>query len=175
MREETTTRILYEFDELSDEAQQVARQQLWDINVCFDWWDATYEDAARIGLKLTEFDLGRRAYCRGEWIDDPETVARAILAEHGDQCETYKTAQAFLVDVTTGQEKHKSSPDYDPDYEEYWETQEYENRCDEFLHDLLEDYRIILQNEYDYLTSEEAIREIIEANEYEFTENGKLA
>ena len=45
----------------------------------------------------------------------------------------------------------------------------------DFLHDLLEDYRIMLINEYDYLTSREAIVESIDANGYEFDENGNLA
>ena len=31
-----------------------------------------------------------------------------------------------------------------------------------------------LNNDYDYLTSEEAIMETIEANGYEFNENGKI-
>jgi len=44
----------------------------------------------------------------------------------------------------------------------------------EFLRSLCEDYRIMLQNEYEYLTSEEAIIETIIANEYEFTEEGEL-
>ena len=46
---------------------------------------------------------------------------------------------------------------------------------DDFLQSLCEDYRIILRNEYEYLTSEEAIIETIESNEYYFTEDGKLA
>ena len=33
----------------------------------------------------------------------------------------------------------------------------------------------MLRNEYEYLTSEEAVIESIRANEYEFTEDGKLA
>jgi hypothetical protein len=45
----------------------------------------------------------------------------------------------------------------------------------EFLKSLLEDYRIILSKEYDYLTSRESIIETIEANEYEFDENGNIA
>jgi hypothetical protein len=44
----------------------------------------------------------------------------------------------------------------------------------EFLCDLLEDYRIILSKEYNYQTSEETIKETIEANDYEFTAEGKL-
>jgi hypothetical protein len=44
----------------------------------------------------------------------------------------------------------------------------------EFEADLISEYAHMLQREYDYLTSEEAIRETIEANDYDFTEDGKL-
>jgi lipopolysaccharide biosynthesis glycosyltransferase len=43
-----------------------------------------------------------------------------------------------------------------------------------FLNDLLQDYLKILQDEYDYLTSIEAIKETILMNEYLFTENGTM-
>jgi hypothetical protein len=44
----------------------------------------------------------------------------------------------------------------------------------EFKRDLLEDYRLILRDEVEYLLSDEAIEENIKANEYEFTEEEKL-
>jgi hypothetical protein len=40
---------------------------------------------------------------------------------------------------------------------------------------LLEDYSIMLQNDCEYLTSDKSIIEMIEAHEYFFTENGKIA
>ena len=40
---------------------------------------------------------------------------------------------------------------------------------------LLNDYLSLLSNEYEYLISDEAIKETITANEYEFYENGKLS
>ena len=45
----------------------------------------------------------------------------------------------------------------------------------EFLNSLLEDYRILLQNEYHHITTRESVMETIRINEYEFLENGKLA
>jgi len=49
--------------------------------------------------------------------------------------------------------------------------------CDD-LGDILDDFahwaRILLRDEYKYLTSDEAVKEMIEANEYEFDEAGKL-
>jgi hypothetical protein len=55
---------------------------------------------------------------------------------------------------------------------------DFDNECKdieaEFLNDILEDYSIILQNECDYLTSEESIKETLISNEYDFTEEGKI-
>jgi hypothetical protein len=150
MRQHTIN--IYKFDELSDKAKENALIHLWNVNVDhFDWWNSTYDDAKNIGLKLTGFDLDRGRYCNGEWIGDPTEVAENIIREHGVDCETYKDAHAFLCLI-------------EPDGED----------IRGFLHHLLEDYRLMLQEEYEYLISEEAIIEAIEANDYEFTEDGRL-
>ncbi|KKK46644.1 hypothetical protein LCGC14_3163200, partial [marine sediment metagenome] len=44
----------------------------------------------------------------------------------------------------------------------------------EFLRDILEDYLILFREEYEYLTSRKTIIETIEANDYDFTEDGKI-
>ena len=183
MREDTVTTKVYLFDELSDEAKQRAIEQLWDINVDYEWWDCVYEDAATIGLKITEFDLDRGAYCRGDWTEDPEDTARLILENHGpadgsepdqDACETYKDAWEFQNAVSVQGSIFEDRDDYDPEYQEFTESDEYLELCEEFQRTICEDYRIILQQEYEYRISEEAIIEVIKANEYEFTEDGKL-
>jgi len=43
-----------------------------------------------------------------------------------------------------------------------------------FLYNLIKDYKDLLQQEYEYQTSKKAVIETIEANEYEFTKDGKL-
>jgi hypothetical protein len=149
---------LYKFEELSEEAQQKAIEKLSDINVDYEWWESTYEDAERIGLKITGFNLDRNRHATGELITSAGEVVEKILSEHGDQCETYKTAL-----------KYKDSFQNTSDEDEGIEDTE-----DKFLKDLLEDYSIILQNESEYLQSKEAIIETIKANDYDFTEDGKL-
>lgn len=172
MRTETITRNLYKFEELSDDAKYKAIEKLWDINVDYDWWQWTYEDAEEIGLKLTEFDLDRGQYCKGYFIDTAEHTAKKIIKNHGDTCETYKDAQNYLSDLENAITKNLEE-NVDCDYpEDCLDTEEID---DDFLKELLEDYRIILRNEYDYLTSREAIIETIEANDYEFLEDGTLA
>ena len=168
----TKTINLYQFSELTEEAKRHAIEKLSDINVDSSWWDSTYEDAANIYLKITGFDIDRASYCNGDFTDSPIATAEAITYNHGEECETYKTAQTFINNWQPlfnnyMDEEHK-------DYESGESEQEMIELEDEFLKSLCEDYRIILTNNYEYLTSEEAIIETINANDYDFDEEGNL-
>lgn len=158
---------IYKFDELSDRAKQHAFEKLWDINVEFNWWDWTYSDAEEIGLKITSFDLGRRRDIKGEitWYGD-EDVSKKILKNHGADCETSKIAKQYLGELL------RIKMQWDEESVEYEE--ELETLHDWFKKELLNAYWNILNEEYFYLTGEEAIRETIEANEYDFDEDGNL-
>ena len=168
---------VYQFDELTDGAKQKAIENLYDLNVDHDWWQFTYEDAEQIGCKIQGFDLDRANYCNLIFNDSPEDVARDILKEHGQKCETYKTAKQFLNDRDNLVSKYSDGKNTDKVIEE--NEYDFDNELDEleeeFKKSLSEDYRIILQHEYEYLTSEESIIETIEANEYEFNEDGSLS
>ena len=128
-----------------------------------------------MGIKITSFDLDRRRHCEGQNIDDCESIANRIIAEHGEDCETYKTAKAFLAELDEICQKFPEKLD---EYGDNINADDYESAIEDanadFLKSILEDYSIILQKEYEYLTSEEAIIESIEANEYEFDEHGKM-
>lgn len=76
MRTETIN--IYQFNELSNEAKQNAIKQNYDINVSHDWWTNTYEDAERIGLQITSFDLERNKHAKGAIIGMHEETARLI-------------------------------------------------------------------------------------------------
>jgi hypothetical protein len=173
----TKTINLYQFDELSDEAKQKAIESLSGINVDFEWWEFVYEDAEQIGLKITEFDIDRGMYAKGEFIEGAEDVANAILKNHGEDCETYKTAKGYLTDRDELVAKYSDGVNTDvvAEEDEYYFDQDCDELDDSFRIDLLDDYRIILDKEWDYLTSEEAVIGTIRANEYEFTEDGSPA
>lgn len=154
----TKSYTVYRFEELSEKAKEKAIQGLADINVDDEWWLSTYEDAEQVGLKITGFDIGRAADCDLTNTKPVMDVINAILKNHGEKCETYKTALEFKNQLEKLDE----------------DSGEYEDTKREFIKSISEDYRIILQGEYEYLTSKEAIIEIIEANEYTFTETGKM-
>jgi hypothetical protein len=167
---------LYNFEELSEESQTKAIESNSDINVSFDWWTSTYEDAKRIGLKITSFDLDRNKEANGNLTTDTHQAAKNIIAEHGNICETYKIAKQFLRFWNDAVKLHsdgkniskvrEGNEDY---FDEY--VEEYE---DYFLKHLLNEYSNILQMESEHLQSDEAIKETLIVNEYDFTEHGKI-
>src|ERR1044072_87684 len=152
---------VYSFEELPEDIQQKILKDNYDMNVKFgNWYESVYEDAKEVGLKITGFDIDRGAYCEGEFISTAEETANLILENHGKECETYKTAFGFIEDRSSLVDQMDSDGDelesnYKSDIEELEE---------EFLKSIIEDYRIMLQKEYEYLTSEEAKKEAIEAN-----------
>ena len=113
----------------------------------YNWWEFIEEDLNEIGLTLVEFDLGRGSFCRLEVKEDLHHTAKQILEHHGKECDTYISAEQYIND------------DLD---------------AKEFLHELQEEYRIMLEKEYEYLCSEEYIKELCEINEHEFDENGNI-
>lgn len=158
----TKTINLYEFDELSDQAKQRAIADNCGINVDYwEWYHSVYDDAENIGLKITGFDLDRNRHCTGKAIDDVLTIAHKIKTEHGFDTPTYKLASEFV--------KEYAALDEDIDA---GELRDFEN---EFLKSILEEYSILLQREYEWLTGEEAIVDSLRANEYEFLEDGSRA
>jgi hypothetical protein len=164
MRTETSTRTLYKFHELSEAQKEKAVNNLYDINVDHEWWDYTYEDASNIGLKITSFDDYN---IEGHFLTSAPEVAESIMAEHGETCETYITARNYMNGVDL------NAPEDESEYDKWSEIKE--RRDNDFLKSLLEDYRVVLRQEAEYLQSSEAAIETIEANDYEFTEEGELA
>ena len=146
---------LFKFEELSEESQQRTLEKLWDINLDDDWWEWTYEDAENVGIKITSFDEHN---ITGELLAYCIDIAKNIINEHGENCNTYKTATEYLPLLT----------------DEWNEDYEGEPIAEDFKQSILEDYRIMLNKEYEYLTSEEAIIETFEANEYTFEEDGTM-
>ena len=168
----TATINYYKFDELSDKAKERARDWWRQSGLEHDWWDSIYEDAERVGVKITGFDTGRSWDITGDFIGTPEETANKILAEHGEDSDTAAEARHYLKTVA----EFMASAEKD----EYGELATYalDNEKDEIdrelLRALLEEYLTILRKEEEYQLSDEAADEMIVANEYEFTEDGGI-
>lgn len=170
-----TIRIkLYKFNELSEDAKQKALEACAYYNVDTDWYQYTYEDAESIGLKITGFDIDRK-HITGERVDSFSEIAELIIKNHGKDCGTYKLADEFLNEWTKLVANHSDGISINKVAED--KEAEFDELADDlekyYTNSLLEEYLIILSHEYEHLTSKEAIIETIEANEYEFTQDGK--
>lgn len=101
----------YQFGELSDEAKKKAVENMYDINVNYDWWEFIYEDAEQICCKINGFDIGRGQYCELETKYGFKDTATEILKSHGEMCETYKIAVEFFEEYDSLVEKYSDGGD----------------------------------------------------------------
>jgi len=153
----------WKLSELPEDTREKALENLMYIN------------AAEVGIKITSFDIDRGSYCEGDIYDHEET-AKKIIDNHGSKCETFLTAAQYQADRAKLVIKYSDGikTDIVTEDNEY----DFDNDCDdldeEFKKSILEDYRIMLSKNYDYMTSEEAVIETIEANDYDFDANGNI-
>ncbi len=164
---------LFKFDELSDKAKEKALIEYYDWNVNFDWWDSVYYDAKNVGITINGFDIDRGNYCEIEFKYDETDICHKIIMEHGENCETHKIAKFHLKE--RDEIIDSAIRDENGNFENEYEIDNLLDNCEEnFKNSLSEEYLSILRKEYEYLTSEEAIIEALEANEIEFTINGEI-
>lgn len=167
---------LYKFSELSENAKQKAIEKFAEVNTDYEWYESIIEDAKNIGLRISEFELYNSHKIDGTFISSAYECANAIAKEHGEVCETHKSAKLFIEDYnklvekfSDGINKEQVTEENEYDFDNWLDEKE-----EDFLQLILEDYLTILQNEYEYQQSDKAIIETIEANDYDFTEDGKL-
>lgn len=144
---------IYHYEELKEGAKEKARQWLIE-GLDFDFeWNCMTEDAKTVGIELTEWDYKR--YCKGELILDFTQVLANILSEHGKSCGTHKTAKKYKAQYNKLKDKENE-----------------EDIREDFTSSILEDYRIMLDEQHDGMFEDAYIEETMDANEYTFLKNG---
>ena len=170
------TITIYKFDELSDKAKEKARDWYREGALEYDWWDGVYEDAKNIGLKIASFDTDRGNSIEGDFKDDAESCAKAILKEHGKDCDSYKLADEYLETHKALRTQFDEACEADDDPVLIRKLDEGLVELDaEFKRAILEDYLDTLKKEVEYRMSDESVDESILANEYDFLGSGKRA
>ncbi len=183
------------FDELTPESKEKAVEQFRQINVeDYEWWDSIYE---MFKEDTTEFDV-EKIYFSGFWSQgdgamfEYSGISEELVHEAIDSLdiskykrEAMKSEVVFSAKGThRGHYCHERSchhimyfevNDIDREnidqlfYEHHVELEDFiEERYRDLAHKL---YRS-LEEDYEYLTNEEAIIETIIANEYEFHIDG---
>lgn len=157
------------FNKLSKRARQKALEDNIYLNVNHEWWDSTYEDAANIGLEITGFDLDRRQDIDGKFTGELHDSLETILSEHGEKCDTYQVALEFKerFQGERAAARMRDEPDWN-------EGCNFPDLLEDYEKALLKCYFRMLKEDYDYLTTDEAIIESIEANDYRFSREGEM-
>ena len=175
----TKTYNVYEFDELTDEQKEMALDEYRFINVEDSSWYEYQSDWNAV--KIEGFDLDRGQYCDIQFTTSAEDTARYIVENHSKTCDTYKTSTQFLKEMKVLEKQYIQA---DREYEKELEQNSQDNllriegEMEELRHEyekqLSEDILVLLRNDYDYLTSDESIIDTFKANEFLFTEKGKI-
>lgn len=166
--------MLYEFSELNEAAKKRAVERFREINVEYEWWDCTYDGMAESGIIIREFDMYRGTIESN--IDDKYQTAQTIISDFGEAMEFSIISKQFLTDRDALVKKYGEGNQidgYSVKYEFYGEFDRDLDDLESEYHETLNEAMLqFLRDEYEYLTSDEAVIDSIEANKYEFTEDG---
>ena len=161
---------LYKFDELPKETQEKVITDNRYINTEFDWWECTFDTWKEIGVRIESFDLYKMNIDILLFYTEEDT-AQSILSFFGHN-DNYDFARKYL------EYKKKLDKTYEDSFDEFGECQEYDEELDDANHLFQADLRNALlswlREEMEYLESDQAIIDTLEANDYDFTEDGKL-
>ncbi len=191
---------LYSFDELSDEAKEKAIERCSDFNIDYDWYQSIYDDFTEIA-KNAGFDI-TNIYFSGFYSQGDGAMfeynfeGNKLVFDFIDSLKLSPLREKWLknwVDYSgsgkhSGHYYHEFCCSHSIDFcagfnysiainvnnwiDSFYE--EFENFVIELYRSLCKELYSSLKEEYDYQTSREAIIETIQANDYEFTEDGKI-
>lgn len=185
---------VYSFSELADEVKSEVLDSFRDINTDFMWYDFLFdfwqEELEKFGfyrpkIYFSGFGSQGDGACFESQIDLEKAfecyIAETGIPKHLKSLQGFIAAECYAAIVVT-------NPHY-----LHWNTRSIEhssshegkhlNAFFEKFMKWLEEKRISfcqriyreLETEYEHLTSDDAVKETIEANDYEFTATGKVA
>ena len=178
---------LYSFEELSEESKKKAIQENINTNVDHEWWDDIYSNAEEQGIEIESFDTGRGNSCEIKLIQNISSVAENMVYTYTlnnveEQIDIVKESISFLEDYRRLNRVIEALSELEEgDLKELLDIDEALTDSKEELNDITEEYKKNLSNfflgtlrdHYEYLTSDEAIKDYLIHNQGEvFKEDG---
>lgn len=156
---------VYKFEELDKQTKEKVIENYRYINVedTF-WYDFIQDDFNRLGLEIQEFDISRGGYVNIH-ISNLEDTSKNIIEVFGDSVYIKQTAKNYIDEFNEIQANYKEDEDIE---------REVEILDDQYIRRYSDEILSYLRDEYDYQISDRAIIETIEANDYDFTTEGKI-
>lgn len=188
---------LYKFNELSEEAKKNAIEKLHDINVNSSFWHECIVDMFKEDTQKFEVE---KVYFSGFWSQgdgamfEYSGISQELFEEAIDslKIDNYKKNAMKKAGIFSVKGKQQGCYYHEKSCNHimYFENNdvlhenidslfyEFHSELEDFIEDkyieLARELYNKLENEYEYQTSEEAIIETIECNDYEFTEEGEI-
>lgn len=191
MRQIQKTYTVYRFEELPERMQQKVLEDLWDINLAGNWYESTLE-LSQETLRSSGFENSKIFY-EGAWggiCFDAVVNLEKVIQHLGDKRFTrllplVREGYISAIILTTPNSSYYSQckTRYIELFNDF-DSAEYKRVY--ALCGLLAQYtealrlRLCLEiqkeveKDYKFLTSKEMVIETIQANEYEFLDNGKI-
>ena len=156
---------VYKFKELDKQTKEKVIDNYRHINVEDTFWfDSIQEEFDELGISITAVDLDRGNYANID-VWSFEDTSRSIIDEFGDSVLIKQTAKNYLKELEEIVSNFKEDEDID---------RELEILDEEYQKEYSKDILSYLRSSYDWEISDEAITETIEANDYDFTIEGKI-
>lgn len=173
---ETRTYNVYPFEELPKESQEKALERYRDINTDDPYWtyDEYYEEIAKdYGITAHFKDLcydiyGRLAFFSDVILEDKFyklcklTKSQRKHLDAGELSLNYRTSDRVGASIDVESSSYAGG------------EEELETRANKVLNEMTAKLFKALSEQYDYLTSDEAIKETFDLGEYLFTLEGEI-
>lgn len=195
----TLTINVYSFSELSDDAKEKAREWYKSNGFDYKWWDFVYDEAIAIaglmGIDISKIYFsgfysqgdGACFECGYSYKVNSVNLIKEYAPEDKELHRIVETLQAiqkrhfYKLSANVkhrGHYYHENCTEiqvYKDGNYLYSESEiQAEDEISECLRDLMMWIYKSLENEWNYLNSDESINETIEANNYEFDDSGNL-
>lgn len=192
--------ILFKFEELSDDAKEKAREWYRQGALDYDWWEDVYSDASEV-FRILGIDSRKGNKSPAIWFSGfssqgdgacfegtysyAKGSVRAIKRYAPNDDELHRIASGLMMiqrrygySITaslnhTGRYHHEHSVEVDLDARSIVDPLD-GSEIISWLRDLMRWIYRRLEEEHDWLLSDEQVDESIIANGYEFTEDGKV-
>lgn len=191
-----TTKTEYlPFEEHSKEVQEKILEKHYSVNVDHEWYESTLENLTEALQKAGFNDIniyfsgfsrqGDGAQFNGYYIFEGKKLAK-IKKEYPKWIELHdfvrgleniasKYSDIYFKISHKGHYSHENCTEFYFERNDYKEVKsEHEETIIHHCKSFMKEIYSLLEDEYDYLTSEEAIKETFDCNDYEFDAAGNM-
>jgi len=168
----TTEITVYEFDELHTDVQNRIANEYIDSSLYY--WDETVRQRAKdVGLIIDSYDLDRYEL-ELKLCYSPYEIADKIIMEYGQDASISILSKQFLQarDLLVNKYSDGINIERVSEENEYDFDLQSDELEDDYKQELAGEYISELRNEYEFLTSFEYAREML--NDNQFTEDGQI-